>query len=283
MTDATAEELEVMLRVAREAALRVMEVRSGGDIGLENKGPDDPVTRADKLANALIVGALAQAFPRHGIVAEESVPAEDELAGLVARERVFFVDPVDGTREFASGLSEFAVMIGLAVRGRAAAGVLVLPAEGFLLAGRVGGEAFQVRDEAPDVRVPLRPTDLADAAAARVVVSRSHPAKELAPILERLGRPTEILCGSVGVKVARVAVGAADLYVHPTRGAKLWDSCAPEAVMRAAGGMFTDVLGDAIDYATADLVLSRGMCASNGLLHPQAIAAARAVLGSTWS
>lgn len=280
---ATAEELEVMLRVARAAAVRVMEIRRGGDLGLEDKAPGDPVTQADRQANALIVGELGARFPGHAIVAEETALASGELAGLVAHERVFFVDPVDGTREFSQGLSEFAVMIGLAVGGAAAAGVLVLPAEGVLLAGRVGGEAFLERDEAPGVREPLRPTTVADPAAARVVVSRSHPAPELAAILERLGRPAEIPCGSVGVKVARVAAGGADLYVHPGRGAKLWDACGPDAVIRAAGGTFTDVLGAPIDYARAELALTRGMIATNGPLHEVAVAAGRAVVGDRWS
>lgn len=282
-TVATEEELEVMVRVARAAAERVMEVRRGGDIGLEDKAPGDPVTRADKLGNALIVGELGSRFPGHGIVAEESAPTSRELDAVVARERVFFVDPVDGTREFSEGLPEFAVMIGLAVDGAAAAGVLVVPAEGYLLAGRVGDGAFVERDDAPGVRTALRPTTTADPAAARVVVSRSHPAPELAPILARLGDPAQIRCGSVGVKIARVAMGAADLYVHPGRGAKLWDSCGPEAVIRAAGGTFTDVLGGAIDYRANQLALTRGMCATNGPLHAAAIAATRVVLGDRWS
>jgi 3'(2'), 5'-bisphosphate nucleotidase len=280
---ATAEELDAMVRVARAAAARVMEIRRGGDLGLEDKAPGDPVTQADKQANALIVGELAAAFPGHGIVAEETAPASGELARLVARERVFFVDPVDGTREFSQGLPEFAVMIGLAVDGVAAAGVLVLPAEGTLLAGRVGAEAFLERDAAPGVRALLRPSAVADPAAARVVVSRSHPSPELARILEELGGPTEIPCGSVGVKVARVAVGDADLYVHPGRGAKLWDACGPDAVIRAAGGTFTDVLGAAIDYARPELALTRGMTATNGPLLESTLAAARAVVGDRWS
>lgn len=286
---ATEEELEVMVRVARAAAERVMEVRRGGDIGLEDKAPGDPVTRADKLGNALIVGELGRSFPGHGIVAEESAPTSAELGGVVAHERVFFVDPVDGTREFSEGLSEFAIMIGLAVDGEAAAGVLVVPAEGFLVAGRVGGGAFVERDGSPGVRTALLrasevgPTTTADPSAARMVVSRSHPAPELGPILDRLGHPAQIRCGSVGVKIARVAMGDADLYVHPGRGAKLWDACGPEAVIRAAGGTFTDVLGRAIDYRATELALTRGMCATNGPLHAAAIAAARAVIGDRWS
>ncbi len=264
-----------MLAIGREAALRVMAVRRGGDIDLELKGPDDPVTRADKLANAFIVGELAARFAGAGIVAEESVPDPSALAAVLAHERVFFVDPVDGTREFAQGLPEFAVMIGLAIGGRAAAGVLVIPAEGYALAGRVGGDAFSMLLDT-GVRSQLRPSGVTDAKAATVVVSRSHRPRELDAILARLGGPRELPCGSVGVKVARVATARADLYVHPGRGAKKWDACAPEAVIRACGGDFTDVFGGVIDYAEMELGVLRGMCASNGHLHAAATEAARA-------
>lgn len=277
MSGITDEELEILLAIGREAALRVMAVRSGGDIGLVLKGPDDPVTRADKLANAYIVAELVERFPDAGIVAEESVPDATVLAELVSRERVFYVDPVDGTREFAHGLPEFAVMIGLAVNGRAEAGVLVIPAEGQALAGRIGGPAFSVLLES-DVRTDLRPSGITDTSLATVVVSRAHRPPELAPILERLGGPRELPCGSVGVKVARVANAKADLYVHPGRGAKKWDACAPEAVIRSAGGDLTDVFGERIDYASTELGMLCGMCASNGPLHPAATAAARAAL-----
>jgi len=278
-SEVTHGELESLLAIGCEAAIRVMAVRNGGDIGLSLKGPDDPVTRADKLANAYIVEELARAFPDAGIVAEESVPDAATVAAILSRRRVFFVDPVDGTREFAQGLPEFAVMIGLAIGGRATAGVLILPAEGVAFAGRLGGGAFAI--SLPDgARSELRPSTVARAADATVVVSRSHRPKELEPILARLGGPRELGCGSVGVKVARVATARADLYIHPGRGAKKWDSCAPEAVIRAAGGDFTDVLGGRIDYAETELNMLRGMCASNGVLHAEATAAAREVLGA---
>jgi 3'(2'), 5'-bisphosphate nucleotidase len=275
----TDDELERLLAIGREAANRVMAVRRGGDLALELKGPDDPVTRADKLANAYIVAELARLFPDAGIVAEESAPAPEALAALVARDRVFFVDPVDGTREFAQGLPEFAVMIGLAVRGSAVAGVVVIPAEGVALAGRVGGGAFSELLEG-GTRSELRPSGVSEGRGATVVVSRSHRPPELGPILERLGIARELPCGSVGVKVARVAMAKADLYIHPGRGAKKWDACAPEALIRAAGGDLTDVFGRRIDYAEAELGVLRGMCASNGRLHDAATAAAREALGA---
>ncbi len=281
MSDVAAE-LAVMTGLAVEAAALVLGVRreaateDGRGLGVEMKGPDDPVTRADKLANALIVDALAKAFPHHGIVAEESAQTEEEIASLVGRERVFFVDPIDGTREFAEGRADFAVMIGLAIRGRAAAGVVGLPVEGVILAGAVDGPLL--RTDAAGAVTEVRVGACASAAEAVAVVSRSHRSPALAGIFAALGGPREVPCGSVGVKVARVATGEADLYLHPGSGAKKWDSCAPEAILRAAGGEFGDALGVPIDYASPDLLLRRGMCAANRALFEAATRAAREAL-----
>jgi 3'(2'), 5'-bisphosphate nucleotidase len=274
-------EIAELLRIARAAAIEVMRVYAT-PFAVELKGPGDPVTLADREANALICREIAASFPGEAILAEESVPDDPaEIAARTRRERVFFVDPLDGTREFADRNGEFAVMIGLAERGRAAVGVVLLPTTGEALVGRspaAGREGVAFLEAADGSRRPLRVSTVRDPADATAVVSRSHRPRKLQPILDRLGVTRVIACGSVGVKVARVVTGAADLYVHPGGGAKLWDGCAPEAVLRGAGGLFTDVQGRDIDYARADLGLRDGILASNGALHEAAAAAARAAL-----
>lgn len=270
-------ELDELVRIGRAAAALVMEVYAT-PFTVEMKGPGDPVTRADREANALICRALEASFPGEAILAEESVPeAKEELAARFAKERVFFVDPLDGTREFADRNGEFAVMIGLAERGRAALGVVVMPTTGEALAGRVGGRAFlEARDGS---RRPLAVSSVSAPEAATLIVSRSHRPPIIEPLLARLGISKVVPCGSVGVKIARIATGEVDLYVHGGGGAKLWDSCAPEAVLLAAGGRFTDLHGAPIDYAGPGLKLARGLIASNGALQDAALAAAREALG----
>ncbi|MCC6554827.1 MAG: 3'(2'),5'-bisphosphate nucleotidase CysQ [Polyangiaceae bacterium] len=292
---AGAREIEEMLRIARAAASIVLEVYAT-PFEVELKGPGDPVTLADRRANALICRELERSFPGEAILAEESVPEDPaEIAARAARERVFFVDPLDGTREFADRNGEFAVMIGLAERGRAAAGVVVIPATGAALVGRGGSgspdgalrpippglaaaPASAFLEDAGGARRPLRTSSVTDPSLATAVVSRSHRPRAVQPMLDRLGVTRVVPCGSVGVKVARVVTGAADLYVHSGPGAKLWDSCAPEAILEAAGGRFTDLAGDPITYARADLGLSNGLIATNGPLHANVVAAARAAL-----
>lgn len=263
-------ELDEVLRIARLASARVSAVYAT-PFTVELKGPGDPVTRADREANDIICAALQAAFPGDAILAEESAPASaEEAAALVVKPRVWYVDPLDGTREFADRNGEFAVMIGLAEHGRAALGVLVLPVTGEALAGRVGAGAFL--EEASGARRPLAVSGVRDPREATIVVSRSHRPAIVDPVVERLGVPRLVPCGSVGVKVSRIVTGAADLYVHGGGGAKRWDTCAPEAVLVAAGGRFSDLAGEPIDYASADLQLRRGLVATNGALHDAVLA-----------
>jgi 3'(2'), 5'-bisphosphate nucleotidase len=270
MTDT---ELEEVVRIARRASDGVRAVYAT-PFTVEMKGPNDPVTRADREANALICAALEAAFPGDAILAEESVPESPaEVASLAARERVWFVDPLDGTREFADRNGEFAVMIGLAVRGRAALGVVVMPVSGEALAGRVGegGACFAEREGGE--RRPLHVSSVSDPREARLMVSRSHRPALIDPLIARLGITRTVPCGSVGVKISRIILGEADLYVHGGIGAKRWDSCAPEALLSAAGGRFTDLAGAPIDYASPDLMLRTGIVATNGALHDAVLAA----------
>ncbi len=260
-----AREIDVALATARRASALILEIYAT-PFTVELKGPNDPVTRADREANTLICAALAEAFPGDAIVAEESAPeAPEEIGALVRQERVWFVDPVDGTAEFAARNGEFAVMIGLAIKGRAALGVVLMPTLGEALVGVVGGGAF--REDAAGVRRPLRASKKRDPRDATLVVSRSHRPRIVDPVIERLGITKIVPCGSVGVKVARIAMADADIYVHGGVGAKRWDSCAPEAVLIGAGGRFTDIEGEAIDYASSELRLDNGLVATNGGLH----------------
>lgn len=268
-------ELDALIAIARRAGEIVRELyRSHLEHGIEVslKGPDDPVTVADQRANTEICEALAERFPGDAVIAEESVDEiTDHLEQLVARRRVFWVDPLDGTRELVDKTGEFAVMIGLAVAGRAEAGVVYAPATGELLAGRVGVAAFS--ESVDGARRSLTVGACSRFADARMVASRSHRPAIIEPLRRRLGVAEPIACGSVGLKVARLVSREADFYVHAGVGMKRWDTCGPEAILRAAGGRMTDLDGVDIDYSCADPSLLRGLVATNGVLHAGVLSA----------
>ena len=250
--------LLALLRDVAEAAGKVILEIYATDFAVRDKGVGDPVTLADERANALIVDALLAAYPGIPIVAEESDHAR--YAGFEGADAVFFVDPLDGTREFVAKNGEFVVMIGLAERGRAVAGAIHAPATGVTLCGALGHGATRT-----DARgtTPIRASN-APPASARAVVSRSRRGAILDATLARAGIGDVVQLGSAGLKAAAVATGERDLYAQLGRAGSLWDACAPEAIVRAAGGAFTDQRGAAIDYR-GPLVLASGLVAGSPL------------------
>ncbi len=262
-------EISVALMAARAAAERVRAVYAGG-FEVSWKGHDDPVTAADREANAIIVDLLRAAFPGDGICAEESDAGESSAAAARGG-RCWFIDPLDGTKDFVQRNGEFCVMVGLAVAGRAALGVVVIPVTGVALVGVPGEGAWSV--DADDVRTSLSVRAApSPAAAARMIGSRSHPHPRVTALAQALGVTDLRSRGSVGLKVAAVATGECDLYAHFGRGPKLWDGCAPEAIARGAGALVTDTRGRDIAYDTAHLGLDDGLVVAAGPLHALALA-----------
>jgi 3'(2'), 5'-bisphosphate nucleotidase len=101
---------------------------------------------------------------------------------------------------------------------------------------------------------------------ARVVVSRSHRAPTLEAGLAMLGAREATTFGSAGIKASLVAGGEADVYLQPGRAGKRWDACAPEAIVLAAGGAFSDTRGVPIEYASGELENAFGLVATNAAL-----------------
>lgn len=258
--------LETLVDIAAEAAGVVREVYEQ-PFSVEWKAPKDPVTAADKRANDLICARLAAAFPGTPVVAEESDPAS--FADFRKSERVFFVDPLDGTAEFIDKNGEFAVMIGLVEGDVATVGVVCAPASRLVWVGERGRGSFRITESG--ARESIRVSQVSDVASARAVSSRSHRSPALERALGRLGCREVVALGSAGLKGARVAEGGADVYLGPGRVGKRWDACAIDAIVTGAGGRFTDQHGDPFDYRGPSLENARGLAASNGLLHESAL------------
>ncbi len=258
--------LDGLVEIAKSAAAVVLETYEAG-FDVELKGPNDPVTTADRRANQLICDALRDLHPGCPVVAEESDPSV--FGDFRHAQQVFFVDPVDGTREFVRHTGEFVVMIGCVQDGRAAAGVIWSPTLDTVWIGQLGLGAF--RRTRTSAFVPVRPAARTSTSSARLLVSRAHSDEETRALQTRLAVPNVEAMGSAGLKGASVADGTADAYVAPRYAGKRWDACAPDAIVSAAGGVFTDSDGRAIDYRSEDLVNRRGLVAANATLHRQLI------------
>jgi 3'(2'), 5'-bisphosphate nucleotidase len=157
------------------------------------------------------------------------------------------VDPLDGTKEYLSGNGEFSIMIGVVVEGEPVLGVVYAPARDTLYAASRGAGAWVERGGR---RSPLR-VGASRVGALRRVGSRSHAEPVLEEMREALGITDVQPSGSVGIKCGLIAEGLRDLYIHPSPHLKEWDTCAPEVVLREAGGVVTDCRGAALRYNKA--------------------------------
>ena len=256
-------ELEVAKNIAREAGRVLLEIY-GSDHTVEWKGHDDPVTIADKSANELIVAELRRQFSADGILSEE---ATDDAARL-SKSRVWFVDPMDGTKQFIEKIGEFSVMIGLAIDGKPVLGVVFQPTTNKMYYAAKGMGAYL---EEPLTTKRLHVSAQEDFSQMSASMSRSHHSPQVDRINAKLGITKKIQSGSVGLKVGILAEARAHLYLHLGSKTNQWDTCAPQAILEAAGGMMTDRNGNDLLYNTQEIRNMNGIVGSNGVIHAQAI------------
>jgi 3'(2'), 5'-bisphosphate nucleotidase len=258
-------ELDVAMNLCREAGRIVLE-HYGDDVDVRMKKDDSPVTRADKASNAYITANLQKVFPQDGLLAEESRDNAERLG----RERVWIVDPMDGTREFIDQIGQFAVMIGLAHHNRPVLGVVYQPTLDKLF--------YAVRDQGAFLLLGRDKKQVHVSATAaipdmRLVVSRSHRSHLVDRIKGSLRIDEEVASGSVGLKVGLLIENKSDLYMHPNSKTKEWDTCAPEIILTEAGGRMTDCWGSALRYNKRNTFNDKGFIASNNQKHNEIIAA----------
>jgi 3'(2'), 5'-bisphosphate nucleotidase len=218
--------------LAEQAGTLLLDLRAAGD------DPEDLRKAGDRLSHEFLAAELAARRPGDAVLSEEG---QDDRARLAA-DRVWIVDPLDGTREFGEpGRTDWAVHVALWERGALTAGAVALPAQGQVLA-----------TTAPPV-VPRVNGDAGAGGQLRVVVSRTRPPA----FLERLSQEmsvTLVPLGSAGAKAAAVMRGEADAYIH-AGGQYEWDSAAPAAVALAAGFHASRLDGAPLRYNQPDPVL----------------------------
>jgi 3'(2'), 5'-bisphosphate nucleotidase len=257
-------ELEVAERLGIAAGLLALRYREG-DLRVELKEDDEPVTIADRQSSELIVAGLREGFPNDVIISEEN---PDDLRRLEA-ERVWYIDPIDGTKDYIQGWEGFCVMIGLTVGHRPVLGVLFQPVGKRLYSATPDiGAWIKAPGEEPQ---RLRCSQTSDVTKIRLVASKSHRGGQIDDVKRALGIDIEHNIGSVGLKLGLIALGERDLYVNPFPKCRTWDTCAPEAVLSAAGGRMTDLHGDPLRYDQRDSYRRHGMVASNAILHDRVI------------
>jgi myo-inositol-1(or 4)-monophosphatase len=246
--------LETALEIAREAAALIAEF-ARRRMGFELKGEHDLVTEADRASERLIVERLRAAYPSHAIVAEES-------GGYAApSEFCWYVDPLDGTTNFAHGFPVYCVSLALERAGELIAGVIADPNRGEVFTAERGGGAFLNggRMRVSEVR------RLTDALAGTGFPSRKRHRNVNVHFFHQVSMVTHGVrrAGAAALDLAYVACGRLDLFwefsLHP------WDIAAGVLLVREAGGVCTDMRGAPLSLRSPHIL------ADNGLVHEETV------------
>lgn len=216
-------DVELAVRLATEAGELLLAARAQSQ--LSGKGLGEA---GDAAANRFLMAALRAARRDDAVLSEEEKP---DQARIGAR-RVWIIDPLDGSREYGEGRTDWAVHVALAIDGEPAVGAVALPGLGLTLSSGTAHPAMPCN-------APLR-----------MLVSRTRPAAEAVAVAKLLAADLHPM-GSAGAKAMAVVRGEADIYLH-TGGQYAWDNCAPAAVALAAGLHVSRVDGSPLRYDNAD-------------------------------
>lgn len=258
--------------VANRAGKIVRDVMSKGELGIVEKGKDDYQTEADRSAQRCIVASLAAQYPKVNIIGEEDGPDEGDVASdwiisdadkevlslecpadlrsVKEEEIVVWVDPLDGTSEYTQGfLEHVTVLIGISVNEKPVAGVIHQPYYKTILGGEkiMGRTIWGLQEAGVGGFTPAPPPD-----SLIITTTRSHSNPLVEKALQVMNAAQVLRVGGAGYKVLQLLEGKASIYVFASSGCKKWDTCAPEAVLSAAGGKLTDILGEFYKYGGSE-------------------------------
>ncbi len=259
-----AREIEIAVRLARSAGavlLRHYHTPFLVEQKVNALQEMEEVTAADREANDLIVERLSAEFPDDGILAEESKDTERRLE----KERVWLIDPMDGTRNFVQRDGDFAVQIGLSVNGESVVGAVYQPVRDVLYwAVKGAGSWIEVGEQE---RRPMMVSAETNPHRMILASSRAHRSPRMERVVSLFEFKDEVRRGSVGVKIGLITEQRADLYLHLSPRTKQWDTCAPEIILREAGGRLTDLFGQPLRYNGTRIDNRNGIVATNGAAH----------------
>lgn len=238
--------------------------------------PADITTDADRTAQEIVLQHLRKTFSDDALCAEENTPT---LQGIAATgNRLWIIDPIDGTRGFAQKNGEFSVMVGFVEAGNIGVGIVAQPAVARVTFATRGGGCWR-RDGAADDAVRCQVSQIESLDQATLTQSRSRDSSKPSRWVKTLGPAKVIESHSAGVKLALVARGEADVYLNTYDAFHDWDICAGHILVTEAGGAVTGSGGQALVYGLPGAWQRHGLLASNGNIHNAAIARLAPILG----
>lgn len=270
------QELDFALGLAREASQEIL-CLAGGQLRVHYKNGNEEVTNIDMAIDKFLCEELGKRFSDDAILSEESTDKGYRLT----KQRVWVVDPLDGTEEFINYMAEkaeenplllrhkyFGVHIGLSIQGIAMLGIVSFPALSTIYFAYKGGGAYcteRAGTIANKTRIAV--SNLASLKDSRVVL---HSPQRLAAVAlaERCGFGEICYLPSAGSRICSVAAGLYDCVLSANGGSKEWDFCAPGIILEEAGGKITNMQGNYISYNKKDVRQKAGYIGTNKKIHP---------------
>ncbi|MCA9506974.1 MAG: 3'(2'),5'-bisphosphate nucleotidase CysQ [Myxococcales bacterium] len=237
-------ELNIAKQLAREAGKIALEKQSKLIVKQKPLG-QGPVSNADQIIDDFISQELKKFFPKDQIISEESY--QEETVNKLGR--VWFVDPIDGTASYIAGLDDFVIMIGLMINGKTSLGVIYQPTSGIMWSALSNGENRECVREHGNKQKIITPGHWAkNNHQLRIITSRTFRSNRQEQFIKTIDPSLIIRRGSFGLKAMLVLDGVADIYLCWSKRIKLWDSCAPHAIIQAAGGCMVHLDNSPLDF-----------------------------------
>ena len=232
------------------------------DFEVNTKDDNSPVTTADLESNKILKSALVKTgIP---ILSEEDIDDKTRLDN----EKIWIIDPLDGTQDFVNKTDEFSILVGLVENHVPVMGLVYLPIKKILYLAEKGMGAF-CYDLQKWEKISVR--KMKELENCLALVSRHHLSDNEKKMLDYL---TIRNIGKIGsaLKVMEISAGRADIYLSATRN-KLsqWDTCGPNCIISEAGGKMTDISGHALIYNTETIKHENGLLVTNGFVHEKAV------------
>lgn len=260
-------DLESIIKLAKEAGEVIMENYSKDfEVDFKNGDKYDPVTSIDKMCDKLIRERVAKMYPSDEILSEEN-----EDIPLNYSNRVWMIDPVDGTKEFVARNGQFCIMIGLCVDGDPVLGVVYAPVKKKIYFAEKGKGAFLQKNN-KKIKLSVSKQDFLSKSS--LITRNPHGGNR--PLDKPVGSlevKDFIHYDSVGLKLGLIAEGEADLHINSNFRTSKWDTCAPQIILQEAGGKLTDVYGSKLNYKKEGVRWQNSFIASNKRLHDNIVEA----------
>ena len=243
------------LKLAINASLKAGEIIMQyycDDYEIKEKGYHNPVTTADKEADSYLKSTLMSARPQYGWLSEETVDSKNRLN----KEKVWIVDPLDGTKEFIEGVPQFVVSIALVEKGIPIIGVLHNPVTKETFHAAKGGGAYLDQGQ---YRCSIK-----DSTRDMVILnSRSETRRGLWEPYKKHFKELRPI-GSVAYKMGLTAIGKADIFAT-LRPKNEWDICAGTCLINEAGGKVVNLNGKEITFNNQKTLIEPGLIAGYNL------------------